>query len=152
MIITSSFAWHAVKATLGYNYACQTAVLEVPTPSHAFSLRPNAKGYRGHQSADAPDSEVEPSSSSIGANQEDIVITDEREDESNAGNPSPATSHELMAGHTTPPPPQDLREQRPENLHRRGIMSSQYDKHDQSQGGGGNVHAEAPPGAGEVHL
>ena len=55
----------------------------------AYSLRTNVKGHRGHQNADVPDSEARWSCGSISANQEDIVIADEGEDELKAGNPSP---------------------------------------------------------------
>ncbi|KAH9964404.1 hypothetical protein BJV74DRAFT_954428 [Russula compacta] len=108
-----------------------------------YSLRPNAKGRKGHQITDAPDSQVEHTSgSSIDANQEDIVITDERVDESVAVLPSPSSSHAPAEAHNSPTPPQDLGEQRLEDWRRRGVMSSTVTK---TEVGSTMYRVEGPP-------
>ncbi|KAH9986659.1 hypothetical protein BJV74DRAFT_928415 [Russula compacta] len=95
--------------------------------------RPNAKGRRGRHSTDAPDSQAEYASSSstnnsrIGTGQ-DIIITDEREDESVAIDSSPGPSHAPAPADSTPPPPQDLGEQQLEDWRRHSVMSSTHTK------------------------
>jgi hypothetical protein len=111
--------------------------------AHRYSLRPNAKGRKGHQNTDVPDNQVEyTSSSSIDANQEEIVITDGRVDKSVAIDPSPSTSHAPTEARNTPTHPQDLGEQRLEDWRRRGVMSST----DTTTGLGSTMYrVEGPP-------
>ena len=94
--------------------------------THAYSLRPNAKGRRGRQSTGDPDSQVDGSSAStISAcsTGEGHGLTDE----SGANNPGLATLHIPNDVHNTPDPTQDSeRQQRTQEDHRQyhGPMSA----------------------------
>ena len=83
------------------------------TTTHVYSLRPNAKGRRGHQSTSDPDRQVEGSSASTSTS---ISASSTGEghgltDESSANDPGLATLHVPNAAHNTPGPAQDSERQ-----------------------------------------
>ena len=85
--------------------------------NHKYSLRPNAKGRRGHQSADDPDGQVESTSTSTStsARSEGHDITDELCD----ADPGHAALYTPKAAHNTPVPEQDSEQERTEGDQRR---------------------------------
>ena len=80
------------------------------TTNHKYSLRPNAKGRRGHQSADDPDGQIESTSTSTSACSEGHDITDELCD----ADPGHAALYTPKAAHNTPVPEQDSEQERTE--------------------------------------
>ena len=83
------------------------------TTTHAYSLRPNAKGRRGRQSAGDPDGQVEGSSASTSTSIS-ACSTGEGHglaDEPGANDPGLATLRMPNAAHNTPAPAQDSERQ-----------------------------------------
>jgi exonuclease VII large subunit len=85
------------------------------TTNHKYSLRPNAKGRKGHQSADDPDGQVESTSTSTSACSEGHDITDELCD----ADPGHAALYTPKAAHNTPVPEQDSAQERTKGDQRR---------------------------------
>jgi hypothetical protein len=99
------------------------------TTTHAYSLRPNAKGRRGRQSTGDPDGQVEGSSASTSTSISACSTGEGHDltDEPGAADPGPVTLRMPKAAHNTPVPTQDSeRQQRTEEDQRQshGPMST----------------------------
>ena len=83
------------------------------TTTHAYSLRPNAKGRRGRQSAGDPDGQVEGSSASTSTSISAFSTGEGHglADEPGANDPGLATLRMPNAAHNTPVPAQDSERQ-----------------------------------------
>ena len=94
------------------------------TATHKYSLRPNAKGRWGHQSADDPDTQVEglsDSTSLSASTSTSVCSTGERHDltdQSDVADPGPASLYTPKAAHNTPVPAQGLEQRRTEDQQR----------------------------------
>jgi hypothetical protein len=88
-----------------------------PVMSHRYSLRPHAKGRRGHQTADEPEGQVKGTTSKststdgiLASEGGHDILTDKLEDEPGTVDLRPTTLYPSRAAHDTPAPIQDSEE------------------------------------------